>query len=166
MPPEKLVDKYMNYLVSPAMLQPGADANFSIEQVTGCNVAARLAMLIHEIEVECVIPRIADGAWVAMNLNSRDVLADIVATGTTPWQTILYQQQWLCRLSGAAGVNTEKVVLVRKFDPPLLYAQKTFVWHLRSHLTTDANGAKARVGFTWVTLKDKDYMEAIENFRG
>jgi len=159
-------DKYMNYLVSPVLTQPGADTDVAVVQPTGCNVAARLAMLIHEIETELPPPRIADGAWTQIYVVSRSTLPDIVATGTMPWEVLVYSREQNCKLSGAAGVSITDMYHVRKFDPPLLYARKNITWMLRSHLTTDANAAKGRIGFTWIKLKDADYMEAVENFEG
>ncbi|MBA7591893.1 hypothetical protein ES708_34064 [subsurface metagenome] len=158
---KKIVDKYMNFLRSGTMLQPGNDLDIVDEVQTGCSVRAKLAMEIHMVDFE-IPPPVNGPSWTEMWLASDDISALFaVQAHYAINELIAYQESNAVGVSVEAGMQSHRI----DFDPPLLYAFTSIFFGARSNATTSANIFSGRIGFTWKTLTDAEYIEALESWR-
>ena len=156
----KVKDKYMQFLRSQNALQPAADTYGNVEIRTGCSVRAKLGMEIHEIHIFWAPASFINNSWVELQVNT--VEGDVQG-GMTKAQSLLLLE-FMCRYSTNGG-GWVPCNYVYKFDPPLLYVNDSIWVGVKSNATGVANVAYARIGFTWKTVSDAEYIEALELMR-
>ena len=157
---KKVKDEYMQFLRSQNSLQPSADAYGDVEIRTGCSVRAKLGMLIHEIHLFWAPASFVNNSWVELHVKTE---AGDIAGGMTKAQVLLLLE-FMCRYATSGG-GWVPCNYVYKFDPPLLYVNDSIWIGIKSNLTGVANVCYARIGFTWKTISDAEYIEALELMR-
>lgn len=158
---KKIVDKYMNFLRTGTMTQPAVDGDVLDELQTGCSVRAKLAMEIHRVDLE-IPPPVGGPSWTEMWLASEDISALFATMAHYAIDALIaYQEQNAVGASIEAGLQSYTI----EFDPPLLYAFTSIFFGGRSAATGAANIFSGRVGFTWKTLTDAEFVEALEAWR-
>ena len=158
---KKIQDKYMQFLRGQNVLQSAADVYADEEMRTGCSVRAKLGMEIHEITFFWVPASFVNNSWVELQVKT--VQGD-VAGGMTKAQ-VIYLWEAMCRFTTSGGGWQVIEPFVVKFDPPLLYVNDSIWVGIKSNATAVANVGYARIGFTWKTVSDAEYIEALELMR-
>lgn len=159
--PKKVKDEYMQFLRSQNATQSGADVYADVEVKTGCSVRAKLGMLIHEICLFWVPASFVNASWVELQVKT--VEGD-VAGGMTKAQVLLLIEA-MCRFATNGGGWQIVAPFIYKFDPPLLYVNDSIWFGIKSAATGVANTMYGRLGFTWKTITDAEYVEALELMR-
>ncbi|MBA7549392.1 hypothetical protein ES705_41872 [subsurface metagenome] len=158
---KKVKDKYMQFLRSANATQPSADTFGNVEMRTGCSVRAKLAMEIHEILLFWVPASLVNNSWVEIMLNT--VEGDVIGGMTKPQSILLVEA--MCRLNTGGGGWEIVAPFIYKFDPPLLIVNDSLWVGIKSNATAVANTCYCRIGYTWKTITDAEYVEALELMR-